>query len=33
MTQWDKFLDWYFDGQGGWFVLVWAIGFLMGKYF
>ena len=33
MTQWDKFLDWYFDGQCGWFILVWAIGFLMGKYF
>ena len=32
MIQWDKFLDWYFDGRGGWFVLIWVVGFLMGKY-
>ena len=32
MSNWDKFLWWYFEGNFKWYVITWTAGLLMGKY-
>lgn len=32
MIKFDKFLEWWFEGDAKWYLLTWFVGVLMGKY-